>query len=74
MREHPGTEQCLHDLPSRSMLIGISSSFDLDAGFDELLVIIGEPLRTRGIVRQEEKGQKSAEDRDQAFDDELEAC
>ena len=45
MREHPGTEQCLHDLPPRSMLIGISSSFDLDAGFDELLVIVGEPLR-----------------------------
>lgn len=56
------------------MFIGVSSSLDLDAGFDELLVIIGEPLRARGIIGQEEQGQKSAEDRDQTFDDELAAC
>jgi hypothetical protein len=56
------------------MLIGISSSFDLDAGLDELLVIISEPLRTRGVVGQEEESKKSAEDRDQTIDDELESC
>ena len=44
VREHSRTKQCLHDLPSRGMLVGISSSFDLDAGFDKLLVIVGEPL------------------------------
>jgi hypothetical protein len=46
MREHPRTEQSLHDFPPRSVLIGISSSFDLDARLDEFLIIIGKPLGT----------------------------
>lgn len=56
------------------MLIGISSSFDLDARLNEFLVIIGEPLGARGIVGQEEKGQKGTEDCNQTLDDELETC
>jgi hypothetical protein len=56
------------------MLVGISSSFNLDARLDEFLVILGEPLGTRWIVGQEEEGQNSAEYRDEAFDDELESA
>jgi hypothetical protein len=72
MREHSGTEQCLHDLPSRSMLVGISSSSDLDAGLDEFLVVFSEPLGARRVVGQKEQGQESTEHGDEAFDDELE--
>jgi len=54
------------------MLVGISSSFDLDASLDEFLVVLGEPFSTRWIIWQEEQSQESAEYCDETFDDELE--
>jgi hypothetical protein len=72
MRHHSGAEHCLHDLFSRGVLVGVSSALDLDARFDEFLVILGQELCPRWIVGQVEERQEGAEDGDQAFYDELE--
>jgi hypothetical protein len=71
MREHPWAEQGLHNFPLRGVLIGVSTSFDFDASFDELLVVLGKELGARRVVGQEEECQQGAEYRDEAFDDEL---
>jgi hypothetical protein len=53
------------------MLVGVSSALDLDARFDEFLVLDQE-LCPRWVVGQVEERQEGAEDGDQAFYDKLE--
>jgi hypothetical protein len=36
------------------VFVGISTSLDFDASFDELLVVLGEELGARRVVGQEE--------------------
>ena len=64
MREHPGAEHGLHDLFFRGMLVRVSSAFNLDARFDELLVVFGKELCSRWVVGEEEKCQEGAENSD----------
>jgi hypothetical protein len=54
------------------MLVGVSSALDLDARFDEFLVILDQELCPRWVVGQVEERQEGAEDGDQAFYDILE--
>jgi hypothetical protein len=53
------------------VFVGISTSLDFDASFDELLIVFGEEFGARRVVGQEEECQQGAEYRDEAFDDEL---
>jgi hypothetical protein len=55
------------------VLIGVSSSLDLDASLDEFLVVFGEEFGTSGIIRQEGESQQGTQHRNEAFDDELKA-
>ena len=72
MRHHSGAEHGLHDLFSRGMLVRVASALDLDARLDEFLVIFGQEHCSRWVVGEVEERQESAEDSDQALDDELE--
>ena len=53
------------------MLVRVSPAFDCNARFDKLLVVFGQELGPRWVVREEEERQEGAEDGDEAFDDEL---
>jgi hypothetical protein len=72
VREHPWAEQGLHYFAPRGVFVGISTSFDLDASLDELLVILGKEFGAGWVVGQEEEGQQGTEYRDETFNDKLE--
>ena len=70
MRQHSGAKAGLLDCLFARLLLGVTAPIDLEPVFGELLVLVGQPARGRGVVGQEEDNQDGANGSDQAFDDE----
>ena len=68
MSEHAWVEECLHDLGSRYVVAVVATSSFFEAIFCEPLVGLAEPLRSSGIVREEEPQEESTRKGDAAFD------